>query len=134
MHSALLRQVISLPRVAGAAGSYHVAPLVIAASRQWDQVVSRETLPVPEIRLAAVAILAAVTIASEEECVGDLTAEAAGDVDELDESYYRGFGKRESFTSNEVAPVRFDDLGLAFDHQSKRPPDRDHGQRLKGGV
>jgi hypothetical protein len=97
-------------------------------------VVSRETLPVPEIGLATMAILAAVTIAGEEESVGDLTAEAAGNVDELDQSYYRRFGKRESFTSNDVAPVRFDDLGFAFDHQSKGPPDRDHGQRLKGGV
>jgi hypothetical protein len=77
------------------------------------------------------AVLAAVTIASEEECVGDLTAEAAGDVNELDESYYRRFGKRQPFTSNDVRSVRFDDLGLAFDHQAKSTPDRDHGQRLK---
>jgi hypothetical protein len=80
------------------------------------------------------AILAAVTIASEEECIGDLTAEAAGDMNELDESYDRGFGESESFTSNDVASVRFDDLGLALDDQSKGTPDRDHGQRLKGGV
>jgi hypothetical protein len=96
--------------------------------------VSREALPVPEIRLATMAVLAAVAISSKEECVGDLTAEAAGDVNELDESYYRGFGKREPFTSNDVAPVRFDDLGLALYNQSKGTPDRDHGQRLKGGV
>jgi hypothetical protein len=96
--------------------------------------ISRETLPVPEIGLPAMAVLAAVTVASEEECVGDLTAKAAGDVNELDESYYRGFGKRQPFTSNDVAPVRFDDLGLALYDQSKGTPDRDHGQRLKGGV
>jgi hypothetical protein len=96
--------------------------------------ISRETLPVPEIGLPPVAVLAAVTIASEEECVGDLTAKAAGDVNELDESYYRGFGKRQPFTSNDVAPVRFDDLGLPLYDQSKGTPDRDHGQRLKGGV
>jgi hypothetical protein len=88
----------------------------------------------PEVRLAPMAILAAVTIASEEECIGDLTAEAAGDVNELDESYYRRFGKRQPFTSNDVAPIRFHDLGFALDDQSKGTPDRDHGQRLKGGV
>ena len=93
-----------------------------------------ETLPVPQIGLPPMAVLAAVTIASEEECIGDLTAEAAGDVNEFDESYYRGFGKRQPFTSNEVGPVRFDDLGLALDDQSKGTPDRDHGQRLEGGV
>jgi hypothetical protein len=89
---------------------------------------------VPEVRLTAMAILAAVTIASEEECVGDLTAETAGDVNEFDESYDRGFGKRQPLTSNDVAPVRLDDLGLALDDQSKGTPDRNHGQRLKGGV
>jgi hypothetical protein len=30
------------------------------------------------------AVLTPVTVAGEEECVGDLAAEAAGDVDELD--------------------------------------------------
>jgi hypothetical protein len=80
------------------------------------------------------AVLAAVAIAGEEECVGDLTAEAAGNVDELDESYDRRFGKRQAFASNAVAPIRFDDLGLTLDHQPEGAPDRDHGQRLKGGV
>jgi hypothetical protein len=88
----------------------------------------------PEVRLTAMAILAAVSIASEEEGIGDLATEAAGDVNELDESDYRGSRKRESFTSNDVASVRFDDLGFALDDQSKGTPDRDHGQRLKGGV
>ena len=51
-----------------------------------------QALAVAQIRLAPVTILAAVAIASEEECVGDLTAEAAGNVDELDEPEDRGFG------------------------------------------
>jgi hypothetical protein len=88
----------------------------------------------PEVQLTTMAVLAAVSIASEEECIGDLTAEAAGNVNELDESDYRRSGKGESFTSNEIPSVRFDDLGLPLDDQSKGTPDRDHGQRLKGGV
>jgi hypothetical protein len=63
-----------------------------------------------------------------------LAAEATGDVNELYESYYRRFWKREPLTSDNIAPVRFHDLGLALDDQSKGTPDRDHGQRLKGGV
>ena len=77
--------------------------------------IAREALAVPQLGLSPVAVLAAVAIASEEECVGDLAAETAGNVNELDQAYYRGFGKRESFTSNAVVPVRFDDLGLALD-------------------
>jgi hypothetical protein len=88
----------------------------------------------PEVRLPTMAILAAVTIAGEEECVGDLAAETAGNVDELDESDDRWFRERQTFASNAVAPIRFDDLGFALDYQPKGAPDRDHGQRLKGGV
>jgi hypothetical protein len=90
-------------------------------------VVAGETLTVPQIGLASMTVLAAVAIASEEECVSDLTAEAAGNVNELDESYDRRFGKRQTFASNNIDPVRFDDLGFAFDDQTKGAPDRDHG-------
>ena len=96
--------------------------------------ISRETLPVAQVGLTPMAILAAVAIAGKEECVGDLAAEAAGNVDELDESYDRRFRERQTFASNAVAPIRFDDLGFALDHQPKGAPDRDHGQRLKRGV
>src|SRR5688500_11480989 len=89
MHPALLRKMISLPSVARAAGRHHVAPFVVAATGQRNQMVSRQAFTVPEVSLAAMAILAPVTIASEEECIGDLTAKAAGNVDELDESYDR---------------------------------------------
>jgi hypothetical protein len=93
-----------------------------------------ETFTVSEVALPPMTILAAVAIASEEECVGDLTAEAAGDVDELDESYDRGFGKRQALTAHDIVRVRLDDLGFALYHQPKGAPDRDHGQRLKRGV
>jgi hypothetical protein len=55
-------------------------------------VIPRQALPVPELGLTPVAVLAAVTIAGKEECVGDLAAETAGNMDEFDESYYRRFG------------------------------------------
>jgi hypothetical protein len=96
--------------------------------------VAREALAVSQIHLGTVAVLAPVAITSEEECVGDLTAEAAGNVDELDQADDRRFGQREAFTSNAVAPVRFDDLGFALDDETKSTPDRDHCQRLEGGV
>jgi len=88
----------------------------------------------PEVSLTTMTILTAVAIASKEECVGDLTTKSAGDVDELDESYDRGFGKRQALTAHDVARVRFDDLGFALYDQTKGTPDRDHGQRLKRGV
>ena len=93
-----------------------------------------EALAMTQLGLAPMAVLAAVAIASKEECVGDLAAEAAGDVDEFDQSYDRRFGQRQTFASNAVAAIRFDDLGLTLDYQPEGTPDRDHGQRLKGGV
>jgi hypothetical protein len=86
MHAALLWQVISLSSIAGAAGGDHVRPVVVAATRERNEVVARQTLAVPQLGMAPVAVLAAVTISGKEECVGDLTTEAAGNVDELDES------------------------------------------------
>jgi hypothetical protein len=134
MHAALLWQVIALSSIAGAAGGDHVGPVVVATPRERNEVVARQTLAVPQLGMAAVAVLAAVTISGKEECVGDLTTEAAGNVDELDESDNGRFGKREPFASYDIAVIRFDDLGFAFDHKAKRPPYRDHRQRLKGGV
>jgi hypothetical protein len=43
-----------------------------------------EAFPVPQVELVPMTVLAPVAVASEEECVGDLAAEAAGNVDELD--------------------------------------------------
>ena len=66
--------------------------------------VSREALAMAELDLAALTVLAAVVVAGEEECVGDLAAEAAGDVHELDEAYDGGSGERESFAADDVNP------------------------------
>jgi hypothetical protein len=134
MNAAFFGKMIPFPGVARAAGGDHVDPIVVATAREGNQVIAGEALPVPEVRLRTVTVLAAVAIASEEEGVGDLAAEAAGNVHEPDQAYDRRFGQRQAFTSNAVAPVRLDDLGLALDDQTKSTPDRNHRQRLEGGV
>src|SRR3989454_11156992 len=53
---------------------------------QRDEVVPRQALPVPQLLLVPAAELAAVVVAGEEERVRDLTAEAAGGGNELDEA------------------------------------------------
>jgi hypothetical protein len=70
-------------------------------------------------------------IAGEEEGVGDLTAEAARDVHELDEAYDGGSGKRESFAADDVNAVRLDDLRFPLDHEPERPAHGHHGERLE---
>ena len=92
MHAALLGQVIPLPRIARAAGGHHVGPLVVATARERDQVIPRQALAVPQLELASMAVLAAVAVAGEEECVGDLATKAAGDVHELDQPDDGWFG------------------------------------------
>jgi hypothetical protein len=134
MHAAFLRQVVTLASVAGAAGGHHVGPIVVSAAGKRDQVVSGQALPVPQIRLSAVTVLAPVAIASKEECVGDLTTEAAGNMDELDEPDNCRFGKNQSFASDNVAVIRLDDLGFTLDNQPEGTPHRDHGERFKRGV
>jgi hypothetical protein len=134
MHPTLLRQVVSLSSIAGTTGGHHVGPVVITAAGEWNQVVPRQALTVPEIGLSPVAVLAPIAISSKEECIGDLAAEAAGYVDELDEPNNCRFGKGQSFTSNDVPIIRFDNLRLAFDDQAESTPYRDHRQRFEGGV
>ena len=119
MHAAFLREVVPFAGIAGAAGGHHVAPVVVSAAGEWDQVIPGQALPMPQIRLTTMTVLAAVTISSKEECVGDLTTEAAGDVDELDESNDCRFGKHQSFASDDVAVIRFDDLGFALYDQTR---------------
>jgi hypothetical protein len=92
VHAALFGKVIALPRITRATGGDHVGPLVVATPGKWGQMIPGEALPVPQIALSPMAVLASVTIASKEECVGDLAAEAAGNVDELDKAYNGRFG------------------------------------------
>ena len=80
------------------------------------------------------AVLAAVAVAREEEGVGDLAAEAAGNMHELDEADDGGFGQGETFTSDRVPRFRLDYLRFAFYDKSQRPPDRHHGERLERSV
>jgi hypothetical protein len=93
-----------------------------------------QAFPVAELSMAAVAVLAAIAIASKEECVGDLTAEAAGNVDELNETDDRRFWECQSFASDDVSRVRLDNLGFPLNDETERSPERDHCQWLEGGV
>jgi hypothetical protein len=93
-----------------------------------------QALTVAELALSPVAVLAPIAVASEEECIGDLTAKAAGHMYEFDEADDGWFGQCESFASYDVAGVRFDNLGFSLDHQTEGTPQRHHRQRLKGGV
>ena len=131
MHAALLGEVVALPRIAGAARRHHVGPLVVTAARERYQVIARQALAVPQVGWPAMAVLAAVAVAGKEECVGDLAAEAAGDVHELDEADDCRFGQRQAFASDAFARVRLDDLGFALDDEAQGTPDRHHGERLE---
>src|SRR3989454_9645296 len=86
LHPRLLGQQVSLARVAARARREHVGPGVRPAPRQRYQVIPSEALPRPEVALGAAAKLAAVVVTGEEEGVGDLTAEAAGDGHQLHET------------------------------------------------
>src|SRR5688500_2088375 len=118
MHPALGRQAVAFPRIAAAAAGHPDRPLVSAAPRDGHHVVPGQAFARPELDLPAVTILAPVAVASEEEGVGDLAAETAGNVNELDEADDRGFGQSEAFTSYYVALFRLHDLGFPLNDKS----------------
>ena len=116
VHAAFLGQMISLARVAGTAGRHHVGPIVVPTTRERDQMIPGQTLPMLQLELTPVAVLAAVVVPSEEERVGNLTAETARDVYKLDKADDGGPGNDESFTSNEIVFFGLDDFRFAFDN------------------
>src|SRR5437879_5299044 len=130
MHPGFLRQQIALPRVTATARRQHVGPSVGAAARQRYQVISCQALSVPQLVLAAPAELAAVVVTSEEEGVGDLTAEATRHVNELDETDNGRPGDLEALAAH-YGTVRLDDLRLAVNDEAQRPAYGHHRQRLE---
>src|SRR5207245_11086271 len=82
--------------------------------------VRRGAVPRPEVALGAAAKLAAVVVTGEEEGVGDLAAETAGDVHEFDETDNRWSRQLQPLAADRL-PLRLDDLRLAVDHEAQRP-------------
>src|SRR5690242_855500 len=96
--------------------------------------IARQRLAGLELREMTTAVLAAIVIAREQESVRDLPAETARHVDELGEPNDGGSGQRQTLRPNDAIGVRLDDLGFAVDHETERPPHRNHRQRLVGRV
>src|SRR5437870_4816007 len=133
VHPRFLGKEVALARIAARARGEDVGPAVGAAAGQRHQVVPRQALAVPQLLLAPAAELTAVVVAGEEERVCDLTAEAAGDVNELDEADDGGAWDGKSLAMH-CRAVRLDDLRLMIDHEPQRPAHGYHGQRLERGV
>ena len=117
MHSDLARQAVRLASVARAACGDDVRPLVRAATRQRNEVIARERFARLQLDLKPAAVLAAVAIAREEERVGDLAAESAGDVNEPRQPDDCRARKRESLGADHLVVICLDDLGLSVNDQ-----------------
>src|SRR5690606_3156998 len=98
----------------------HVAPGVPPPSRLRDHVVAREALALPQPRLRPAAVLAGVGVAGEEEGVGDLAPEAAGDVHEADKADDDRAREVDARTSYRFVLIGLDNLCLAVDDQPQR--------------
>lgn len=96
--------------------------------------IAGQAFPVAEPGNRSTTVLAGVPVAGEEERVGDLTTELAGNMHESDQPYDTGSGNGQVLASEEPTPIHLDDLGLAVDNQPQGPPNRNEGQRLKRRV
>ncbi len=134
VHSNLFGELIPLPRVAGAARRHDVAPVVRAASGERNEVIASERLTWPQLDRGAATVLAAISVASEEKSVGDLSAETTGYVNEPRQSDDRRARHSKPFRPNDASLIRFHNLGLAVDDEPERAVDRHHRQRLERGV
>src|SRR5262245_30756481 len=134
MHAALFGQPVALPGVAAAACGDAVGPRVVATPAHRRQVIAGEALAGTQLRLGAMAILAAILVPREQERVGDLTAELAGDVNEFDEPDDRGLRQGDPRTSYGLTAVGLDDLRLSIDNQTQCPLHGHHRQGLEGRI
>jgi len=92
--------------------------------------IAGQALALPQLLLRAAAELAAVVVASKQECVGDLAAEAARDVDEANQANDGGTWHRHSLTMD-WRSLGLDDLSLAVDDEPQRPAHGHHRERLE---
>lgn len=133
-HPALLRQPIAFARVAGGTGSHHVGPVVLTTTGQRYQMIPRQALAEPELIRPSTAILAFVVVTGEQEGVGNLASELSWHEHVLDESDHGGFRKSERFAPNHPRTITLHDLGLAIEHETKRPAYRHKCERFKRGI
>ncbi len=131
VHPAFFGKPVSLPGVATATGRDDVGPGVPPPTRNRHEMVAREALARTQLGLGPVAELAPVLIAGKEEGIGDVTAEAAGDVHELDEPDDGWPWNGQPFTSHVFRAVGLDDFGLALNDKPQRPAHGHHGQWLE---
>src|SRR5437773_12438605 len=95
--------------------------------------IAGQALALPQLLLRAAAELAAVVVASKQECVGDLAAEAARDVNEANQANDGGTWHRHSLAMD-WRSLGLDDFGLPVNDQSQRPAHGHHGQRLESRI
>jgi hypothetical protein len=126
-HPGLLGEPVPLTVVAGGATGHHVFPAVLTASGHRENVIPCEELTPPQLAPVPTAVLARVPVPGEEEGVGDLAAEAPGDVNESNEADDEGKGDRVAFRAKRSFPVHLQNLRLPVQHQPDGPSSRDNG-------
>ena len=134
MHPDLFGQSVALPRVTGAARGHDIAPVVGATTRERNEVIASQRLAGAQLNSSATAVLTSVAVAGEKEGVGDLTSEAARDVDESRKSDHRRARHSQPLRADKSSLVCFNDLGLAVDDEPERALHRHHRKRLERGV
>src|ERR1051326_4994058 len=117
VHSDFTGQVTAFTCIARRARGDDVGPLVASAPRLRYDMVSCQAFAQSQLPLHPVAVLAGVVIAGEEEGVGDLAAEAAGNVDEADEANDCRSRKLHSYAAYRLLAVGLDNLRLALDDE-----------------
>src|SRR5690606_15991570 len=124
----------ALAVVARGARRHHVLPRIQTAARDRDDMVPGQKLTTSEVGAVAAAVLASVAVAGEQEGVGDLAAELAGDVDESFQSYDGRTLEGAAFRMKNAPVIHFEDFGFLVDHEAKCPFDGQNRQRLERRI
>jgi len=131
VHAHFLGHVIAFPVVAARARRNDVLPGIPTTPRDRPYVVARQELAAPQRRPMLAAVLAPIAVAREEERVGDLATEPAGDMNEADEANDGGRGEFATLRMEYSAGVALQNLRFTVDDQAQGPSYRQYSQRLE---
>jgi hypothetical protein len=134
MHSDFTRKAVRFARIAGAARSHNVRPLVRPAARERHEMISRQRFARLELELHPPAVLTAVAISRKKKRVRNLTTESPRYVNETREADDGGARERQPLRAYYTLRVGLDNLGLSVDHQPESAPHGHHRQGLERCV
>jgi hypothetical protein len=133
-HTQLVAQMAALAIVARRARGDDVVPGIQSAARDRNDVIARKEFAAAQLSAVTTTILTTVTVAGEEERVGNLAAELAGDVNESFQADDGWTGECAFLGVENATIIDFEYFGFLVNDEPQRPFYREYRERLERRI